>query len=119
MPRPDGSLVLGVTVEEAGFDDRVTVEGVRAILQGTCALAPSVGKLPLGRAWAGLRPSTPDGWPYMGPLPPVRNLWVSTGHFRKGILLAPLCARLMARSILADHLDEDLLPFKPTRRLSR
>ena len=117
VPRPDGTLLLGVTVEEAGFDDRVTLDGLRTILAGTCALVPAVGGLGLRRAWAGLRPATPDEYPEMGPLPPLRNLWVSTGHFRKGILLAPLCARLLAGSILADHLDERLGPFKPTRRM--
>jgi glycine oxidase len=115
VPRPDG-LLLGVTVEEAGYDDRVTLGGVRDILQRTSMLVPAVSRLAWGRAWAGLRPATPDGWPYVGPLPPLRNLWVSTGHFRKGILLAPVCARLLARSILADHLDDELVPFKPTRR---
>lgn len=118
VPRADGRLMLGVTVEEAGYDDRVTLEGVRTILQDTSRLVPSVGQLGLARAWAGLRPATPDEWPYMGPALLLRNLWVSTGHFRKGILLAPICARLMARSILAGHLDEELIPFKPTRRLT-
>ncbi len=118
VPRTDGRLTLGVTVEEAGFDNRVTLAGLQAILTSTSALAPDVGALPLARAWAGLRPANPDGWPYMGPVPPLRNLWVSTGHFRKGILLAPLCARLMARSILANRLVEELAPFKPTRRLA-
>jgi glycine oxidase len=118
VPRPDGTLLLGVTVEDAGYDSRVTLDGVRSILEETVALVPAVGKLPLIRAWAGLRPSTPDGWPYMGPVPPLQNLWVSTGHFRKGILLAPICARFMAQSILAGHLVEELLPFKPTRRLT-
>jgi glycine/D-amino acid oxidase-like deaminating enzyme len=55
----------------------------------------------------------------MGQALPLHNLWVSTGHFRKGILLAPICARLMAASILADRLDEHLSPFKPTRRLAQ
>jgi glycine oxidase len=119
VPRPDGSLLLGVTVEEAGFDDRVTLDGLRVILDRTCALVPSVGRLPLGRAWAGLRPATPDELPYMGPVPPLRNLWVSAGHFRKGILLAPHCARLMARSIWAGRLDEELAPFDPARCLGR
>ena len=76
---------------------------------------PSIGQMPMARAWAGLRPATPDEQPYMGPIAPVRNLWVSAGHFRKGILLAPLCARLMARSILAEKLDERLEPFTPNR----
>jgi glycine oxidase len=117
VPRPEGDLLLGVTVEEAGFDDRVTLDGLRTILAGTCALVPAVGALEWKRAWAGLRPATPDECPYLGPLPPLRNLWVSAGHFRKGILLAPLCARLLAGSILADHPDERLEPFKPTRRM--
>src|SRR5262249_33571473 len=60
VPRPDGRLMLGVTMEEAGFVDQVTLAGVRAILNRTCALAPAVGELPLARAWAGLRPVTPD-----------------------------------------------------------
>jgi len=117
-PQPSGRLMLGVTIEEAGFDERVTVAGVRAILERTTALVPGIQELSLHRAWTGLRPATPDGWPYIGPVPPLRNLWVSTGHFRKGILLAPLCARLLASSILAGHVVDQLLPFKPTRRLS-
>jgi glycine oxidase len=117
VPRADGRLTLGVTVEEAGYDSRVTLAGLRRILEQTSALVPAIGPLPLVRAWAGLRPATPDGWPFMGPLPPLRNCWVCTGHYRKGILLAPHCARLVARSILADHLDDELVPFKPTRRL--
>ena len=116
-PQAGGRLMLGVTIEEVGFDERVTVAGVRAILERTAALVPGLDELPLYRAWAGLRPATPDERPYMGPLPPIRNLWVSTGHYRKGILLAPHCARLLARSILADRLDDELAPFKPTRGL--
>jgi glycine oxidase len=115
VPRPDGRLVIGVTVEEAGYDDRVTLNGVRTLLEGACSLVPSVGQLTLRRAWAGLRPATPDELPYMGPVQPLRNLWVSTGHFRKGILLAPICARLMARSIQADRLIPELEPFDPNR----
>jgi glycine oxidase len=116
-PRPDGTVLLGVTVEEAGFDTSVTAAGLHAILSGVLALAPQIGQLSLVRSWAGLRPVTPDELPFMGPLPPLYNLWISAGHFRKGILLAPLCARLMAQSILTGHLVEDLAPFKPTRRL--
>lgn len=115
VPRSDGSLVIGVTVEEVGFDEQSTLVGIEQILARACALVPAVGKLALEKAWAGLRPATIDDWPYMGPVAPLRNLWISAGHFRKGILLAPLSARLMASSILADHLDETLEPFKPTR----
>src|SRR5262249_17757661 len=78
VPAPGGDLLLGVTVEEAGFDDRVTLDGLGSILERTSALVPAVGRLGLRRAWAGLRPATPDACPVMGPLP-LRNLWVSTG----------------------------------------
>lgn len=117
VPWPDGRLAVGVTLEEAGFDDRVRLGSLSRILQHAIALVPAVAKLALDRAWAGLRPATPDGWPYMGPVPPLQNLWISAGHFRKGTLLAPLCARLMAASILAGHVVEELHPFKPTRRI--
>ncbi len=117
VPRPDGTLALGVTVEDAGFDERVTLDGLRTILNRACALVPTLGSLRLLRVWAGLRPATPDEAPYMGLVPPLRNLWVSTGHFRKGILLAPLCARWMAQSILAGKPIEELKPFQATRRV--
>ena len=116
-PQPDGRMKLGVTMEEVGFDDRVTLEGLQSNLERATALVPRLGRLTFGRAWAGLRPATPDGWPYMGQALPVQNLWVSVGHYRKGIMLAPISAQLMARSILAGHVDDDLLPFKPTRRV--
>jgi glycine/D-amino acid oxidase-like deaminating enzyme len=115
LPRADGRLTLGVTVEDVGFDTSVTLAGLRFILNHVSTVVPAVERLPLVRAWAGLRPATPDAWPYMGRLP-IHNLWVSTGHYRKGILLAPLCARLMARSILANRVEEALLPFSPARQ---
>lgn len=118
VPRPGGDLLLGVTVEDAGFDAMPTLEGIRTILTNVCRLVPALGALLPGATWAGLRPATPDGWPYMGPLPPLENLWVSTGHFRKGILLAPLAGRLLCQSVLAGRLVDELVPFKPTRRLN-
>jgi glycine oxidase len=118
VPWPDGRLALGVTVEEAGFHDRVELAALQRILDQAIALVPAVGKLPFSHAWAGLRPATPDAWPYMGPGLPLDNLWISTGHFRKGTLLAPICARLLAASILAGQPVEELAPFKPTRKLS-
>jgi glycine oxidase len=116
VPRPDGSLILGVTVEEVGFDERVRLDSLRLILERTIELVPAVARLAFSHAWYGLRPATPDEAPYLGPVPPLHNLWVSTGHFRKGILLAPISAQLLAGSILSGRLHEDLVPFKPTRR---
>jgi glycine oxidase len=118
VPWPDGRLALGVTVEEAAFDDRVRLDALYRILRRTIALAPAVGRLAFSHAWAGLRPATPDGLPYMGPVPPWDNLWISAGHFRKGTLLAPLCARLLAASIRSGRAVEELAPFLPTRPLA-
>jgi len=115
VPWPDGRLLLGVTIEEVGFDTRVRLEGLRQILQRTIELVPAVADLPLHRAWAGLRPATPDEWPYLGPVTSLQNLWVSAGHFRKGILLAPICARLAAKSIQAGTLVPELSSFHPAR----
>jgi glycine oxidase len=116
VPWPDGRLLLGVTIDEVGFDTRVRLEGLRQILERTIELVPAVADLPLHRAWAGLRPATPDEWPYLGPVPSVKNLWVSAGHFRKGILLAPISARLLAKSLQAGSLVPELSSFHPDRR---
>jgi glycine oxidase len=116
VPWPDGRLLLGVTIEEAGFETQVRLEGLRQILQRTIDLVPAVADLPLDRAWAGLRPATPDERPYVGPVPSFTNLWVSAGHFRKGILLAPICARLLARSLHEGRLVPELSPFNPSRQ---
>jgi glycine oxidase len=116
VPWPDGRLLLGVTIEEAGFDTQVRLEGLQQILRRTIELVPAVADLPLHRAWAGLRPATPDEWPYLGPVPSLKNLWVSAGHFRKGILLAPICARLLAQSLQGGTLVPGLSPFRPGRQ---
>ena len=116
VPWPDGRLLLGVTIDEAGFDTQVRLEGLRQILQRTTELVPAVADLPLHRAWAGLRPATPDELPYVGLVPSLKNLWVSAGHFRKGILLAPICARLLAQSLGDGTLVPELSPFNPGRQ---
>jgi glycine oxidase len=116
VPWPDGRLLLGVTIDEAGFDTQVRFEGLRQILERTIELVPAVADLPLHRAWAGLRPATPDECPYIGPVPSSANLWVSAGHFRKGILMAPICARLLARSLREGRLVSELSPFTPGRQ---
>lgn len=116
IPWPDGRLAIGVTVEEAGFDDRVRLDSLRQILNRAIDLVPAVGQLALSHAWAGLRPATLDEWPIMGRVAPFDNVWISAGHFRKGTLLAPLCARLLAAAILSGRLVEELEPFQPTRQ---
>jgi glycine oxidase len=91
VPRPDGRLIVGATVEEQGFDTTVTAGGVHELLREAYRLLPDVAEMELVEAAAGLRPATPDNLPLVGPAPLDGLLW-ATGHFRNGILLAPLAA---------------------------
>jgi glycine oxidase len=117
VPREDGQTFVGATVEEAGFRRRTTRTGVAGLRRGAAELAPSLSEAAMLRSWAGLRPASPDLLPIMGLLPGYANVWVSTGHFRNGILLAPSSGLLLARSILAGAEDPSLAPFSPARFL--
>jgi len=91
VPRPDGRLVVGATVEEQGFDTAVTTGGVHELLREAYRLLPDLAEMELVEATAGLRPGTPDNLPLVGPSGVDGLLW-ATGHYRNGILLAPLAA---------------------------
>jgi glycine oxidase len=95
VPRPDGRLIVGATVEEQGFDTTVTAGGVHELLREAYRLLPDVAEMELIEATAGLRPGTPDNLPRIGPSPVEGLLW-ATGHFRNGILMAPLAAETIA-----------------------
>jgi glycine oxidase len=115
VPREEGQTFAGATVEEAGFRKRTTDPGLRGLIRGAIELIPSLAGSEVVRSWAGLRPATPDALPVMGLLPGWQNAWVATGHFRNGILLAPISGRLMAASILSGSADKTLAPFTPER----
>ena len=95
VPRTDGRLLIGATVEDAGFDERTTAAGIDALLHAALAAAPSLGAFTVTETWAGLRPATPDGRPLIGPSA-IDGLLFATGHYRNGILLAPITAELIA-----------------------
>jgi glycine oxidase len=113
VPRAGGSLLAGATVERAGFRKEVTPAGVAGILSAAMALLPDLAQAQFMRAWAGLRPGTPDGWPILGPSP-VAGLFLATGHFRNGILLAPVTALRLADAITRRNAP-DLAPFTVDR----
>lgn len=98
VPRPDGRLVVGATVEEQGFDTTVTAGGVHELLREAYRLLPDVAEMELVGAVAGLRPGTPDNLPRIGP-GEVPGLLLATGHYRNGILLAPLTAERIAAQL--------------------
>jgi glycine oxidase len=99
VPKPDGTVVVGSTEEDSGFDDRPTVAGIAPLLDFARRLVPGFGAATVERIWAGLRPVTPDGEAFVGAVPGVANLLVATGHHRQGILLAPDAAATVAAAI--------------------
>src|SRR2546426_593090 len=107
--------VLGSTMEHAGFDCRVTNEGLAQIFRCAVRLLPAVARLPVLRTWAGLRPVTPDGRPIVGPDPDVRGLFYATGHGRNGVLLAALTGDTIGDLLSKGSTDLDLTPFRPNR----
>lgn len=98
VPRPDGRLIVGATVEEQGFDEAATAGGVHELLREAYRLLPEVAEMELVEADAGLRPGTPDNLPLVGPSGVDGLLW-ATGHYRNGILLAPLAATTLVEQM--------------------
>jgi glycine oxidase len=116
VPRRDGRLLAGTTTEHAGFDKSPTGAGREAIMAHAREIAPAADGLVVSDAWAGLRPRGADDWPVLGALADVPNLFYATGHYRNGILLAPLTGALVAGMILRRGAASPLLEaFTPER----
>jgi glycine oxidase len=111
VPRADGRILAGSTVEDAGFDTSVTAGGLASIGAAVARMAPSLAGVPVETSWAGLRPDTPDHLPILGEVRP--GLVAATGHFRSGIMLAPVTAEIV-RDVIDGRPRRDLLPFAPS-----
>lgn len=111
VPRADGRLIAGATVERRGFRKMTTPAGMIHLLRGAVEIAPSLAELPLVDSWAGLRPGTPDDLPILGGDPDVAGLFYATGHFRNGILLAPLTGELIGTLIRTGTSAPELATF--------
>lgn len=114
VPRSNGRLLIGATVEESGFRKEVTVEGILQLFHGALRLAPALRSYPFEATWSGLRPTTSDGLPILGPTA-VQGLYLATGHYRNGILLAPITGDLMADMIENQSIPSLMKPFLPDR----
>jgi glycine oxidase len=114
VPRGDGHVVVGATQEERGFDDVVTAGGVWELLRDALAIVPGLSELPLVECASGLRPGSPDNAPLVGPTS-VRGLHLATGHYRNGVLLAPLTADLVLELLRTGSVPELGAPFDPRR----
>lgn len=116
VPKADGRTVIGATEEPAaGFDRSVTLGALADLAAGARRLLPGLRAASWVMAWAGLRPGSPDRRPLLGPLPGFRNVLVAGGHFRNGILLAPLTGRIIAALAAGRAPEVDLAPFDPAR----
>jgi glycine oxidase len=110
VPRRDGRLIVGGTVEEKGFDDTITAGGMLTLLEAAWRAIPAIEELPIDEVWVGHRPGSRDDAPILGP-GPLDGLFYATGHHRNGILLAPVTADAMARLILDNIIDPAIRPF--------
>jgi glycine oxidase len=107
--------IIGATVEDDGFDKTVHPADIAQLRSQAAKLFPPIAEAPEIETWAGLRPSTPDNLPLLGPIPGQENQFIATGHYRNGILLAPATARVMAELIMGERPSIDLAPFSPLR----
>ncbi len=116
VPRTDGRIIAGATAEHVGFDRRVTAGSLKKILSGTVELVPAMEHAQVEETWAGLRPDTPDHLPILGPTD-LEGLLIATGHFRSGILLAPITAKWIGEWIREQTVTLDWERFSPMRFL--
>ena len=114
VPRGDGRLIVGATVEEKGFDDSLTAGGMLALLDGAWRAVPAIEELAIAETWVGFRPGSRDDAPILGPCG-IDGLVVATGHHRNGILLTPITAAVISAYILTGNLPENARPFSPQR----
>lgn len=119
VPRNDGRVLVGSTEEEAGFHKQTTAAAIQDLLRLAIELAPRLAAARLERCWAGLRPATADGLPYLGPLPGLDNAFIAAGHFRQGLLLAPATAVVLAQVISGQPPAIDLQPFRVDRPMGQ
>jgi glycine oxidase len=119
VPRRDGSLYAGATEEDAGFDRRVTAGGLADVLGIARAIVPATANAEVLGSGAGLRPGSADGLPVIGPVPGVQGLYAAAGHFRNGVLMCLVTARLVAAHILGGEPPLSPAPYLPGRVLAQ
>jgi len=115
VPKTGGIVFAGATVEDVGFRKKTTARALAGLRHMATALVPELRRAEVDSAWAGLRPGSPDGLPIIGRLPGRDNVYVAAGHFRNGILLAPITGKLISQLILEGATELPLKPFSPAR----
>ncbi|WP_165668117.1 glycine oxidase ThiO [Metapseudomonas otitidis] len=117
IPRRDGHILVGSTLEHEGFDKTPTDVARESLQASAEELIPALARQPIVGHWAGLRPGSPDGIPFIGPVPGFEGLWLNCGHYRNGLVLAPASCRLLADLMLGREPIVDPTPYAPSARL--
>ena len=117
IPRRDGHILVGSTLEDVGFDKTPTEDALESLRATSVGLLPALAEAEVVKHWAGLRPASPEGIPYIGPVPDHDGLWLNCGHFRNGLVLAPASCQLLADLMLERTPCIDPEPYAPTGRL--
>jgi len=115
VPRVDGHILVGASMERVGFRSGTTDEVIGQLLEATYRITPGLKDAQIVQQWMGFRPGSPDGMPYLGPVQERPGLWVASGHYRNGVALAPGTADLMSRWIMGDAPQSDLFDFRVDR----
>ena len=115
VPRGDGRVLIGSTEEDAGFEARTTAAAIADLLEFATSIVPELARAEVERCWAGLRPGSPDGKPFLGVVPGVDNLFVAAGHYRAGIQLSPATALVMKELLLDEKPTIPLEDFRLDR----
>lgn len=118
IPRRDGHILIGSTLEHAGFDKTPTPEALESLMASAVDLLPALADATPVRQWGGLRPGSPDGVPFIGALPQYPGLWLNCGHYRNGLVLAPASCRLLVDLMVGRDAVIDPAPYAPQHRLA-
>lgn len=115
VPRCDGNILIGASMERVGFQQGTTDTVIKALLDATYRIAPGLKSAEIVNQWMGFRPGSPDGMPYLGPVEGRKGLWVASGHYRNGVALAPGTADLMSRWMMGEAPELDVSDFSVNR----
>lgn len=115
VPRDDGRILVGASMEFVGFKTGTTDEVIGSLMDATRRIAPGLTALEVEQQWMGFRPGSPDGMPYLGPVESIPGLWVASGHYRNGVALAPITAELMSGWMTGEKPTRDLSAFAVAR----
>jgi len=117
VPRADGRILVGASMEMVGFSAGNTPNEVNALLNGLSRLLPGLANTPIERQWMGFRPGSPDGLPFLGPVHARPGLWIASGHYRNGVALAPITAHIISRWMNNEVPELDMSCFLPERTI--